>query len=199
MDWAVRVGHTEWDVARTVAHLADACLWYAIDLTAGGRELNLVDVHTPQDPEPDALLDTLRTTSTIFLTVLEATPPDHRGFHPYGSADRSGFVAMACDEFSGATAARPYLGGRDAPGGGGSAPRSRSGTAPIRRRRVSSFDHHNRKLAAADGSVPVASGPPIRRYPDTSRPTNRRPRSHTWPAVYAATAAPGARWGRRCR
>ena len=98
-DWAVRAGDTEWDVARTVAHLADACLWYTVDLTAGGRELELVDIHTPKDPDPDALIDTVRTTWTIFHTVLEATPPEQRGFHPYGSADRTGFVAMACDEF----------------------------------------------------------------------------------------------------
>jgi Mycothiol maleylpyruvate isomerase N-terminal domain len=97
-DWQTPLPHLELDVASTVAHVAEVCLWYAIDLSARGADLEPVDHRVEPDSAPADLIRTLTTYGEILLLVVEAAPPEARGFHPYGLADASGFAAMACDE-----------------------------------------------------------------------------------------------------
>jgi hypothetical protein len=46
-DWTVGVPELELTVARAVAHMAEVCLWYAIDLAAAGTDLQLVEHRVP--------------------------------------------------------------------------------------------------------------------------------------------------------
>ena len=96
--WPMEVPGIGWSVSQTVAHMAEGCLWYAIDLTAGGVDLPTVVHRVKAEREPAELLATLRTYATILRYVVDSVPDTQRGYHPFGMADRSGFAAMACDE-----------------------------------------------------------------------------------------------------
>ena len=81
-----------------VAHAAEGCLWYAIDLAAGGQDLDPVEHHVKVTGEPADAVETLRTYATVAASVVGTMPATVRGFHPMGAADPSGFGAMACHE-----------------------------------------------------------------------------------------------------
>ena len=97
-DWSVGVPDLDMTVGGVVAHAAEGCLWYAIDLSAGGQDLQAVEHRVKPDRPPSELVATLDTYAAIVETIVRAAPPDARGFHPMGTADPSGFAAMACDE-----------------------------------------------------------------------------------------------------
>ena len=97
-DWTAPIPDMDWSVAQAVAHAAEAPLWYTFDLTAGSAELNTLEVRVKPESAPAELVTTLVTAARVLAPVIAASPPDARGFHPWGQADPSGFAAMACDE-----------------------------------------------------------------------------------------------------
>lgn len=97
-DWSATVPDLEFTVSGVVAHAAEGCLWYAIDLAAGGSDLQPVEHRVKADGANGELIDTLRAYADIVAAVIDASPATARGFHPMGAADASGFAAMACDE-----------------------------------------------------------------------------------------------------
>jgi hypothetical protein len=97
-DWTVRVPDLDMTVAEVVAHAAEGCLWYAIDLAAAGKDLQPVEHRVKPDSAPVDLVDTLAVYAAVVASVIDTAPPGARGFHPMGEADPSGFAAMACDE-----------------------------------------------------------------------------------------------------
>lgn len=97
-DWDVPVPDLELTVAGVVAHTAEGCIWYAIDLAAGGKDLQPVEHRVKPDSDHVDLVDTVTTYASILADVVDAAPADARGFHPAGLADPSGFAAMGCDE-----------------------------------------------------------------------------------------------------
>jgi uncharacterized protein (TIGR03083 family) len=96
-DWSAPVPGLDFTVASAVAHLANAALWYAIDYTTGPEDAAF-DVTVRPDAEPATLLLSVRAAATLCATMLDMLPGTQRGFHPMGTADASGFAAMACDE-----------------------------------------------------------------------------------------------------
>ena len=92
------VPELEMTVAAVVAHAAEGCLWYAIDLAARGKDLEPVEHRVKYDVANEALVDTMAAYASVVASVIDASSDDVRGFHPMGAADRSGFAAMACDE-----------------------------------------------------------------------------------------------------
>jgi uncharacterized protein (TIGR03083 family) len=96
--WSRVVPGLDWTVSQTVAHAAEGCLWYAIDLAAGGADLQTVEHRVRYDRDASELIATVRTYSVVLADVVDSVPVDQRGFHPRGLADRSGFAAMGCDE-----------------------------------------------------------------------------------------------------
>lgn len=97
-DWTVPVPGLELSVIEVVAHVAQVCLWYSIDFAAHGVDLPTVDQRVKTDVTPTDMIDTLETFASILTSVIAMEDPATRGFHPFGSADREGFAAMACDE-----------------------------------------------------------------------------------------------------
>jgi len=97
-DWTTPVPDLEFSVAGIVAHAAEGCLWYAIDLAAGGRDLQSVEHRVTTDGSNRDLIETLTSYACVVAAVIETSPDSARGFHPMGTADPSGFAAMACDE-----------------------------------------------------------------------------------------------------
>ncbi len=96
--WSNEIPELGWTVSEAVAHAAEGCLWYAIDLAAGGLDLQTVAHSVRSDRPSSELIATVRTYASILIDVVEAVPANQRGFHPQGLADPSGFAAMGCDE-----------------------------------------------------------------------------------------------------
>ncbi len=97
-DWTQRAGDLDWTCRRTLDHMIDTLLHYAAHLStrATGRLPFIRDGDSARSvPE---LLTSLSTSATILAEVCRAAPPEARGFHPAGHADRSGFLAMGCQE-----------------------------------------------------------------------------------------------------
>ena len=80
----------DWSVAQAVAHAAEAPLWYTFGLTAGGAEPTTLEVRVKPESAPAELVATLVTAARVLAPVIAASPPDARGFHPWGQADPSG-------------------------------------------------------------------------------------------------------------
>ena len=97
-DWSDPVPDLEFTVAGVVAHISIGLLWYAVDLSAGGTDLDPVELDVGAESAPATLVDTLVAAANVVAAVIEVAPPTARGFHPMGAADPSGFAAMACDE-----------------------------------------------------------------------------------------------------
>jgi uncharacterized protein (TIGR03083 family) len=97
-DWSLGVPDLDWTVSEVVAHAAEGCLWYAIDLAAAGRELQAVEHRVKPSTGPSDLVDTMRAYAEVVASVIDIAPPSARGFHPMGAADPGGFAAMASDE-----------------------------------------------------------------------------------------------------
>lgn len=97
-DWSGSIPDIDMSIAQTVGHIAEGLLWYAIDLAAGGADLGPVEHRVKTDGERAELLDTLQAYGTVVASVIDGSPETARGFHPMGTADPSGFAAMACDE-----------------------------------------------------------------------------------------------------
>lgn len=97
-DWSVPAGDLRWDCRRTVDHVADALLLYAVHLAtrATARLRPLRD----GDPEADreAALAAVTDAAAVLTQVVASASRGARAFHPAGMADRSGFIAMGCDE-----------------------------------------------------------------------------------------------------
>ena len=88
----------EWTVTEAVSHTTFALLWYAVDLSAGPSELSVLNMPAKPGATPADLVRAVRSYSRVLESVIEAAPPDARGWHPAGIADTSGFAAMGCDE-----------------------------------------------------------------------------------------------------
>lgn len=96
-DWTTTIPDMEMTVADAVGHAANCCLWYAVDLAAGGDDLEHVEVGVGTAP-PAALVASLGAAARVVAGVIETASAGTIGFHPWGDADASGFAGMACDE-----------------------------------------------------------------------------------------------------
>lgn len=98
-DWSVPAGDLDWSCRRTLDHLSDVMLFYAVHLASRAT----FRLPAPRDGAPartvPELLEIGMTTAYVLADVARAAPADARGFHPAGMADASGFIAMACTEW----------------------------------------------------------------------------------------------------
>jgi len=97
-DWSAPIPDLDMSVVEVVAHAATGCLWYSIDLAAGGKDLEPVEFRVRTNGPAVDVLDTFVAHAEVLAAVVETSPDSARGFHPMGTADPSGFAAMACDE-----------------------------------------------------------------------------------------------------
>lgn len=96
--WGAPAGDLEWDCRRTLDHVLDALVFYAVHLATRATARR----PSPRDGDAavgiEELLDGLESFAHILASVASAAPPGTRAFHPSGMADVEGFVAMGCDE-----------------------------------------------------------------------------------------------------
>ncbi|WP_228454127.1 maleylpyruvate isomerase N-terminal domain-containing protein [Streptomyces alkaliphilus] len=97
--WAeLPVPGLDFTVASVIRHVTDVLLWYALDLAGGPGDEIAFDNSVRADAAPAALLASLGAAGRVCAAIIDASGPEARGFHPHGTADPSGFAAMACDE-----------------------------------------------------------------------------------------------------
>jgi uncharacterized protein (TIGR03083 family) len=97
-DWTAPIPGMTWTVAEAVAHVAQGLLWYAVDLSAGPRELRTTELRVRPDSPPADLLTTIDAHAAVLAATIDAAPADARGWEPWGLPDPDGFAAVACDE-----------------------------------------------------------------------------------------------------
>lgn len=105
LDWSLRAGDLEWSCLTTLAHVAQALMFYAGHLAT--RSPTVLPFRGPrvrpvEDLDPPALVGSaiggMSTLAGVLTEVVRAAPPHARAFHPEGLADPDGFLAMGCDE-----------------------------------------------------------------------------------------------------
>lgn len=98
-DWTVPAGDLEWSCRYTGVHLADDYFSYAAQVVAQPVEGYLpVEVSVPSDADVEGLLHSIRMCAGLLSTVAAAADPASRGWHPNGTSDPYGFVAMGMVE-----------------------------------------------------------------------------------------------------
>ena len=98
MDWDRPIPDMTWSVREVVAHISEVLLWYSADLSADKTELSTMELKVRPTDDPAELLRTITVFSSMLGYVVDGVPPGHRGWHPDGLADSTGFAAMGCDE-----------------------------------------------------------------------------------------------------
>jgi hypothetical protein len=103
-DWSVGVPGLEWSALETATHLARVPLNYACHLATRAtspipfRVGSLIERSDGSPASPATIIAAVRTLAWVLADVVSAAPAGTRAFHVAGMADRSGYVAMACDE-----------------------------------------------------------------------------------------------------
>lgn len=97
-DWSVPAGDLDWDCRRTMDHVADALLLYAAHLATRARERLRPLRNGDPDARPEEAFEAVTSAAALLVEVVASAPREVRAFHPAGMADRSGFIAMGCDE-----------------------------------------------------------------------------------------------------
>lgn len=103
-DWSVRAGTLEWSCHFTLLHAGRALFSYASSLSGRWvqpttfRIASIENRSDDQEASPSTLLDFMQSCAAMLADVCTGTPPDARAYHMAGTADRSGFLAMGCDE-----------------------------------------------------------------------------------------------------
>jgi uncharacterized protein (TIGR03083 family) len=113
-DWDRTAHGLEWTCRETIAHLMDDFAAYAMQLSGAtppqDRYVDLEEAARVRADGPAFLIlpmresgtagivEALDATAGLLVAVTATAPPEHRGYHPYGIADASGFAAMGIVE-----------------------------------------------------------------------------------------------------
>lgn len=112
-DWQVPAGGLDWSCWETVEHVADDLFSYAGQLAAeqpptdhyvpwGYKHTRdgapALTVYVKPEHGTDGLLQVLDAAGGLLAASVQVSPPERRGFHPYGISDASGFAAMGIVE-----------------------------------------------------------------------------------------------------
>jgi hypothetical protein len=113
LDWQVPTKDLSWTCWETLEHVADDLFAYAGQIVApttglsdyvpfvyessreGGPE---VTIRSQVGAGNAGLLDVVETCGAMLSAAVRTSPPDRRGWHPYGVSDPAGFAAMGTVE-----------------------------------------------------------------------------------------------------
>lgn len=94
-DWSVPARDLEWNCHQTAAHIADSHFAQATQITAQPQDDFIpADVSVGPDVPPFQLLDVIEACAGLLQAAATCADPDLIAWHPLGSADPSGWVAM---------------------------------------------------------------------------------------------------------
>jgi uncharacterized protein (TIGR03083 family) len=113
-DWDIPAHHLDWTCRETIAHLMDDFTAYALQLSGvSPPQTHYVDLEEAAQVRPDGpsflilpraetgtegIVEALDATAGLLVAVTATAPASHRGYHPRGVSDASGFAAMGITE-----------------------------------------------------------------------------------------------------
>ncbi|MFF1402600.1 GNAT family N-acetyltransferase [Streptomyces sp. NPDC058294] len=100
-DWeAVHAAGMEWTCRTTAFHIAQAFTHYASRLASRAQERFPLALTLPEGTDNAGLLQVIEATGALVAAAVRTAPPGVRAYHPhpFGTADREGFAALAVNE-----------------------------------------------------------------------------------------------------
>lgn len=97
-DWTTRAGDLNWTCQRTLDHVADTLVYYAVMLATRATARPVMARNGDSARSPRELLEIVESTAAVLADVVRAAPEETRAFHPAGMTDRGGFMALGCEE-----------------------------------------------------------------------------------------------------
>ena len=97
-EWDLMPPKMTWKRRATIIHNIGALHFYTTQLASGSKEPVATFRPDPVGTETADLPALVASSAAILARVAEASPPDTRAFHPAGSPDPEGYLAMACVE-----------------------------------------------------------------------------------------------------
>jgi hypothetical protein len=98
-DWSVPAHDLEWSCRETAVHLADAYFAHAARIVAQPQHWFVPAEITVDDPvEPEQLLEVIGACAELLRWAAIGADPASRAWHPWGTSDPAGSVAMGAAE-----------------------------------------------------------------------------------------------------
>lgn len=98
-DWSVPAKDLDWSCWDTGVHLADDLFSYASQILAQPTEGYLpIEVKVLDEATPAELLRSTAMCAGLLRSAATSASPEVRAWHPYGTSDAGGFVAMGVVE-----------------------------------------------------------------------------------------------------
>jgi uncharacterized protein (TIGR03083 family) len=97
-DWSVRAGTLDWDVGRTVTHMAGATAKYTLYLASRCEHFIGLSVTRWPDATNAEVIDSLVPVAAGLAAVAAATPPGVRAYHASGPSSATDYLGRACVE-----------------------------------------------------------------------------------------------------
>lgn len=98
-DWDRPAGDLEWSCRPTGVHLADDYFSYACQVMAQPTDSYVpIEVSVPADAPVDGLLQSIAVCAGLLGAAATVVDPATRAFHPCGTSDPYGFLAMGMVE-----------------------------------------------------------------------------------------------------
>ena len=95
-DWSVRAGRLQWDVEKTIAHMAAATAKHVLYLASRSTRFIAVGLDRWHDASQAEQLDAITGVAAAQANVAASMPPEERAYHGSGMPDAQGYVAMDC-------------------------------------------------------------------------------------------------------
>ncbi|MDQ3695121.1 MAG: hypothetical protein M3464_16050 [Chloroflexota bacterium] len=97
-DWTIRAGDLNWTCQRTLDHVVDTLVFYAVMLATRATARPIPARDGDPAKSPAELLTIIESAAAILADVARAAPEGTRAFHPAGMTDPEGFLALGCEE-----------------------------------------------------------------------------------------------------
>ena len=102
-NWDTPIPGMDWTVRDTVENLVDGIGFFTLHLLAESMQRLRVDIRCHGEISNEAVLDVLAAEVRALARAGALMPESTRAYHPHGSADAAGFMALACAELLGHT------------------------------------------------------------------------------------------------
>lgn len=96
--WSAPAGKLTWTVAQTVDHLVDGYAWLAMQAVEPRFGRVRADVVVHEGVSTEDRMAAVQAARELLVTVLAHTPADRKIWHPHGTTDASGILAMGVAE-----------------------------------------------------------------------------------------------------
>jgi DinB superfamily len=96
--WSAPAGKLAWTVAQTVDHLVDGYAWLALQAVEPRFGRVRADVVVHEGVSTEDRMAAVQAARELLIIVLAHTPADRKIWHPHGTTDASGILAMGVAE-----------------------------------------------------------------------------------------------------